>query len=58
MTIDTNLMHDYSIAQLREVKRMIKDELNRRHWEVATKRHSTRTTAELVTQSMKVIGAK
>ena len=58
MTIDTNLLFDYPAPKLREVKRLIKDELNRRHWEVATKRHSTKTTAELVRQSMKVMGAK
>jgi hypothetical protein len=55
MLIDTNLIGDYSIAQLRELKRIAREELERRHWRIATKRHSTRTTAELVRQSKAVL---
>ena len=62
MTIDTNLIHDYSIAQLRELKRIAREELEKRFRIEQVKqersRHSARTTAELVMQSKKVIGAK
>jgi hypothetical protein len=58
MTIDTNLLFDYPAPKLREVKRLIKDELNRRHWEVATKRHVTQPKEYFFAQSMRKIGAK
>jgi hypothetical protein len=62
MLIDTNLIGDYSIAQLRELKRIAREELEKRlrieQVKQERSRHSTRTTAELVRQSMKVMGAK
>jgi hypothetical protein len=58
MLIDTNLISDYSIAQLRELKRIAREELEKRHWRIATKRHVTQPKEYFFTQSMRKIGAK
>jgi hypothetical protein len=59
MLIDTNLISDYSIAQLRELKRIAREELEKRlrieQVKAERSRHSAKPTADYVNQVRAVL---
>jgi hypothetical protein len=62
MLIDTNLISDYSIAQLREIKRIAREELEKRfrieQVKAERSRHSAKPTADYVAQVKAVLETK